>query len=288
MTPIDWAYSPSRTLLAKVERRLTQMHHAAPVRIRPPRPLVTFTFDDFPMSALNGADEVEKHGGRAGFYAATSQMGTSHPVYGEMYDAATLRSLDERGHEIGAHSHVHADYARLQPNEVLRDLTTCISSLAESGVGRSLTSFAYPYGETSLGSKRLVSSVFSNARGGLAGLNIGDTDRAQLRAVSLKATGASRKRAIGLLDQCLASSGWLIFFTHDVSATPSDQGVHPGMLGELARRAVAGGAQIVTPREAGAICGFTQTLQGDVDGGQGVAPRPAYAAEAAPRARASR
>lgn len=288
MTPTGPDYSPSRTLVAKLERRLTQLRHASTVSIRPPGPLVSFTFDDFPMSALNGADVVEAHGGRGCFYAATSQMEGRHPVYGEMYSASSLRDLDARGHEIGAHSDAHADYARLSPREVLADLTACISRLAEQGVGKGLASFAYPYGETSAAAKRLVADVFATGRGGLSAVNLGDTDRAQLRAVPLYPTGASRRRAIELLDQCLASNGWLVFFTHDVCNEPSDYGVHPGMLGELVKRATGGGARIVTPREAGAICGFTQTLQGDVDGGQGAAPRLARGTAEAPRARASR
>ncbi len=288
MTPVDWTYSPSRSLLAKAERRLTQLRHAASVSVRPPRPLVSFTFDDFPMSAMNGADVVETNGGRAAFYASTGLMGSTHPVYGEMFDAAALRTLDERGHEIGAHSHGHADYARLSRGAVKADLTACISHLAAAGVGRALTSFAYPYGETSPAAKRIVADVFGTARGGLPGVNLGECDRGQLRAVPLYLTAASRKRAIEMLDQCLKTNGWLIFFTHDVTAVPSEYGVHPGMLSELAKRAVAGGASLVTPREAATICGFTQTLQGDVDGGQGAAPVLKQATEEAPRVRASR
>ena len=59
----------------------------------PDRPVVSFTFDDFPKTALTGADIVEKDGGKAGFYACTSLMGQRSPVMGEMFDAATLAEL---------------------------------------------------------------------------------------------------------------------------------------------------------------------------------------------------
>src|SRR5690349_11383669 len=111
-SPTQWNYVPSRKLAAKVERQVVQLRHAARAQIAPDRPVVTFTFDDFPKSALNGADIVEKHGGRAGFYACTSLMGQKSPVMGEMFDAAALKELGARSHEIGAHSHSHLDCAR--------------------------------------------------------------------------------------------------------------------------------------------------------------------------------
>jgi bifunctional UDP-N-acetylglucosamine pyrophosphorylase/glucosamine-1-phosphate N-acetyltransferase len=41
----------------------------------------------------NGADVIEKHNGRAGFYACTSFLGQRSPIMGEMFDADTLADL---------------------------------------------------------------------------------------------------------------------------------------------------------------------------------------------------
>ena len=64
---VQWTYVPSRSLPAKVQRRVVQWRRACQAEVAPDRPVISFTFDDFPKSALNGADIVEKHGGRAGF-----------------------------------------------------------------------------------------------------------------------------------------------------------------------------------------------------------------------------
>ena len=72
---MQWTYTPSRSPTAKVQRRVVQWRRACTAEVAPDRPVITFTFDDFPKAALNGADVLEKHGGRGGFYACTSMMG---------------------------------------------------------------------------------------------------------------------------------------------------------------------------------------------------------------------
>ena len=56
---MQWRYAPSRALPAQVQRRVTMWRKANRAQVAPDRPVVTFTFDDFPKSALNGADIVE-------------------------------------------------------------------------------------------------------------------------------------------------------------------------------------------------------------------------------------
>ena len=86
---VEWTYSPSQSPPARMQRRVVQWRTACQAEVAPDRPVVTFTFDHFPKSAINGADIIEKHGGRAGFYACTTLMNQRSPVMGEMFDAAT-------------------------------------------------------------------------------------------------------------------------------------------------------------------------------------------------------
>ena len=59
-------YSPDRSLMAKIRRRMIQLIGVEPVPRSPSRAIVTFTFDDFPKSAADtGAAIVESGGGRA-------------------------------------------------------------------------------------------------------------------------------------------------------------------------------------------------------------------------------
>ncbi len=252
---MQWTYAPPRSPVAKVHRRVVQWRRACAATVAPDRPVVTFTFDDFPKSALNGADVIEKHGGRGGFYACTSQMGMRSPVMGEMFDAGTLAELRQRGHEIGAHTHSHLDCARSRLEKVERDIGENLVALSEAGHNETVSAFAFPYGETSYAAKRWVGDIFATGRGILPGVNTGEVDRSQLRAVELGATAMHRRRALAALKAAIETNGWLFFFTHDVSRSPTSYGAPADLLDELAQRAVDAGTVLAGPTLGAALCG---------------------------------
>jgi peptidoglycan/xylan/chitin deacetylase (PgdA/CDA1 family) len=252
---MQWTYVPSRTLPAKVQRRVTMWRKANHAVVAPDRPVVTFTFDDFPKSALNGADIIEKHGGRAGFYACTSLMGQRSPLMGEMFDTATLAELRERSHEVGAHTHSHLDCARAQLGVIERDIGENLVALAEAGHDETVSAFAFPYGETTYAAKQWVGDVFATGRGILPGLNAGDVDRSQLRAVELGASAMHRRRAVAALNACIEAKAWLFFFTHDVGASPTDYGAPADLIEELTVRAVEAGAVLAAPTLGAVLSG---------------------------------
>lgn len=252
---ITWDYQPSRAPVAKAQRRVVQWLSAAPTLVAPDRPVISFTFDDFPKSALAGADLIESAGGKAGFFACTSLMGKRSPLMGEMFDASTLCELAMRGHEIGSHTHSHVDCAKLDVKRVEKDVGQNLVALAEAGLETTVSSFAYPYGETSFSTKRWVADVFAMARGIAPGVNVGPADRAQLRAVELGDSAASRRRAREMMKTCLKSKGWLIFFTHDVSRSPSSFGASHDLIKELVDRAVNGGAVLAAPTIGAVLSG---------------------------------
>jgi peptidoglycan/xylan/chitin deacetylase (PgdA/CDA1 family) len=250
------SYTPPRSMPARIQRRLVQWRSAAPVRVESDRPVVSFTFDDFPKSAVNGADVIEAEGGRACFYACTSMLGGVHADMGEMYDADTVADLILRGHEIGAHTHTHLDCAREPLAKVQRDVSESLVALTNLGFTQPVASFAWPYGETKHAAKQWASEVFATSRGVLPGVNAGAVDRGQLRAVELGDSQAHRDRAMAMLRMCVESKGWLIFFTHDVSTSPTPYGCTPDLLRDLARAAQDQGAVLAAPSLAAALCGI--------------------------------
>jgi peptidoglycan/xylan/chitin deacetylase (PgdA/CDA1 family) len=251
----QWAYAPSRSAPARVQRQVTQWRRAARAFAAPDRPVVTFTFDAFPKAALNGADIIEKHGGKAGFYACTSLMGQRSPIMGEMFDEATLTYLHARGHEIGAYTHSLLDCAKAPPDRVERDIGENLVALSAAGHKANVSAFAWPYGETTYFAKRWVGGVFATGRGSRAGINVGEVDRSQLRAVELGADAAHRRRALAMLKNCISAKGWLIVFTHDVSGSPSPKGAPSRLVEELASRAVDMGAVLAAPTLGAVLCG---------------------------------
>ncbi len=243
-------YSPDRSFGARLTRRIIQWRRAKPLDKPVNGPVVSFSFDDFPRSAAHtGARIIESVGGRATFYACTGLSGTSNHM-GDIFLPEDLHRLNAAGHEIGAHSDGHVDMFKADPDAALADITTNISTLRLMGHHAPVDQFAYPYGETIGVLKRRLVDRFAAARGILPGINAQGSDLMQLRAVEIGDSEWMMQRATRLLDACIASSGWLIFFTHDVRERPSGFGISPAALEHLAQLARDRGARILPVGQA--------------------------------------
>lgn len=222
------AYSPSRDIAAKIKRRVIQAKAARPARLKLGQAALSICFDDFPRSAAElGAAILERHGGRATFYAAAGMAEQDGPC-GINFNADDLARLAGAGHEIGCHTYAHEDCAKLDLYDALVDLARNRDALAEMGHQGRLQSLAYPYGETSAAFKSSLPPRFLSARGVTPGLNRGRVDAAQLRAFPL--FGSDLSRAHAALRVAARRNAWMIAYTHDVSETPSPYGVTPAAL----------------------------------------------------------
>lgn len=249
-------YVPSRSLYAKINRRMTQFRQAAPARLKLEKPILSITFDDCPQSAiLKGAEVLNRHHVKGGFYIATGLIGRSS-VMGRMASAAQIKELAEMGHEIGAHSHAHFDYARAEIERIEADIQTNIDRLREICALDHIDSFAFPYGETSFQTKKKLSTKFSTLRGLLPGINRGQVDRAQLRSYELDGCPQSAPNVLRQLDELAKSPGWMIVFSHDVSDQPSSLGTTPEILEQIISKAQALGIDILPPSEAAQKAGL--------------------------------
>lgn len=243
-------YQPNRSLLAKIERRLTQYRKAAPAMIQTGHPVLSITFDDCPTSAAEtGARILEEYGVRGGYYIATGLMGQSSHM-GMVLSSDEVAQLCTDGHEIGAHSHSHLDCARARADQVAADIEKNIELLKEICHTYKIDSFAFPYGETRYDVKKSLAHDFLTLRGILPGINRGLVDRAQLRAFEIDHTPASFDRAYSALDSLYDAPGWMILFTHDVAETPSEHGMTPDQLRRILDRAQELNIEICTPTQA--------------------------------------
>ena len=244
------SYQPNRSLAAKINRRMTQWRAASPLASAPKRAIVTFTFDDFPISAADtGADIIESFGGRAGYYACTGLSGQSNAT-GELFRDTHLHALVKAGHEIGAHTHNHLDCSRASPKDAVEDIDLNLQRLKAMGHTEPVRQFAYPYGETRTGLKRKLVGKFDSVRGILPGVNGAGSDAMQLRALEFEPDEATTARAAAAIQAAATTPSWVIIFTHDVSSTPSPFGTTPTALRSLAKQARDSGAAILTPSAA--------------------------------------
>lgn len=248
LNPAD--YAPDRSFTARVRRRLTQWRSVNPIKQLPSEPMISFSFDDFPISAAEaGAEIMDRYNIKATYYACSGLSGRENQT-GPQYLPSHMFDLVGADHEIGAHTHTHLDCASRPTPEVLSDIDLNLNWLKDHSI--EVQNFAYPYGETSVSLKRALSSSFSTSRGILPGINRAGNDLTQLRAVELTSEAWTHKRAEKAIEDVNRWGGWLIFFTHDVRRNPSGFGIEPDQLDAITRQAGDSGAELVTVLEAAA------------------------------------
>ncbi|HEY4032082.1 MAG TPA: polysaccharide deacetylase family protein [Caulobacteraceae bacterium] len=187
-------------------------------------PVVSFTFDDFPRSALTEGGRILRERGWAGAYFAAGGFCGRRVDGLDYFDRDDLVQAAEEGHEIGCHTFSHLRLPDTSAREIQADLERNAAFIADVLPDHRLSSFAYPYGDLDLGKKALLGRRFPICRGIWPGINAGRMDFAQLKAVPLERRSLANLDVEAWLDRVQAERGWLIFFTHDVSDDPSDYG----------------------------------------------------------------
>ncbi len=209
------------------------------------RPLVSITFDDFPLSAyVHGGGILEERGARGTFYVATGLLGSSTPLWTVAGEDETV-DLYRRGHELGLHSHGHLPAFAMRPAAFAADLAANRARLRRLVPDLRRETYAYPYGLCGLGQKRHLAGTVRASRSVQDGINAGRMDLDFIRSVEISERGLDNARLDALLEKTVASRGWLVFFTHDVSDRPSAYGTTPAMLARLVERTQARGIDIL-------------------------------------------
>jgi len=219
-------------------------------------PIITFTFDDFPRSALTtGGAIIERFGGRATFYVSMGLMGTSNDL-GEQFRFIDLTSAVERGHEVGTHSFSHLSARRTPTGKFLADVSHCEKALRDALGVKSSGDFAYPYGEASLSMKRKLGPRVGSSRGTCGGFNGPDVDLNLLRANKLCGGIDQAEAAKRLILENERRRSWLIFYSHDVSSNPSRFGCTPALLEAVVSFSAGRHVRMTTVAEvvAGMLC----------------------------------
>lgn len=238
--------------IAGLSRRLARAVPFRPSYLALPRPFVSFSFDDFPLSAAeHAAPLLEARGARGTFYFADGLAGRQEN--GQLIAGPNVAAdLAARGHEIGGHTSGHLNVQRTAPDHLVADVTANTSAIATLS-GRAPTSFAYPFGVVSLNAKRLLAHRYAGLRGIQPGINRGWIDLAHLHAQELYDTTLPLLRLNLLLDDLERSGGWLIFYTHDVRENPSSIGCSPAHFAAVVDHVVGRGIGIDTV--AGVLAG---------------------------------
>lgn len=212
-------------------------------------PVVSVTFDDFPKSALTVGGNILIENGCAGtYYAAMGLMGATTAI-GAMFERADLDDLLSQGHEVGCHTLDHVSCLSVPSADFIRGCAANREKASALLTGQELQNFSFPFGDVTLAAKRLLRSAYATCRSIEPGINLDPVDLSFLRANRMYSVLPSEplERLILANARC---DGWLVLYTHDVSANPSPYGCTPKYLEHILRCALDSGAEVLTVREA--------------------------------------
>jgi peptidoglycan/xylan/chitin deacetylase (PgdA/CDA1 family) len=233
----------------RVTDRLMRHVHRPRIDVSTKTPFVSFTFDDVPdTSLLNGARILESHGARGTFYIAGGLMGLVEPDR-RLIDAEGCRSLVAAGHEIGSHTYAHPKVRHWTKQKLAADLDRNDEFLDTIDGGGAKRNFAYPYNVGSFPARDLFFTRFDTARAGGERVNRGLVNPAFLYSVEIRQPESHAQGLVRWIDELVADPGWLIFFTHDITPTPTPFGCWPETLDTLVSYAVERGCHVLPVRD---------------------------------------
>jgi peptidoglycan/xylan/chitin deacetylase (PgdA/CDA1 family) len=216
-----------------------------PIKIKAQVPYISFTFDDFPRSALLVGGAILKSFGIAGtYYASFGLMGKQAPV-GPIFLPEDLRDLQQQGHELGCHTFGHCDAWRTKPAVFEGSIVENRRALNELLPSASLQTMSYPINPPRASTKRRTGQHFRCCRGGGQTFNVGTADLNYLFAFFLEKSRHAPEMVKDLIDRNRRARGWLILATHDVCASPSPFGCTPRFFEDIVQSAICSGARVL-------------------------------------------
>src|SRR5262245_11593528 len=139
---------PSR--IARVlQKRVIQQWPGRVIKSCLARPMASITFDDFAQSAWTiGGPILESAGARGTYFVSGSYCGLEANGI-KYFDAEDLVAAHSRGHEIACHTFDHRAVSKRPALDIEASLQQNREFTANLLGNVGMTSFAFPYGDTS-------------------------------------------------------------------------------------------------------------------------------------------
>lgn len=218
--------------------------------IRPAQPIISFTFDDFPRSALlAGGAILKRHGCVGTYYTSLGLMDREIPA-GRAFSEADFRQAHADGHELGCHTFAHCHAWDTEPKFFEQSVLENQQALEKLLPGALFKSHSYPIAWPRPQTKRLVGQRFSSCRGGGQTFNKSATDLNLLKSFFLEKSRDNSDAVKQVIEANRQACGWLIFSTHDVCEAPTTYGCSPSFFESVVRWSVGSGARILPVAEA--------------------------------------
>jgi peptidoglycan/xylan/chitin deacetylase (PgdA/CDA1 family) len=237
----------------RYQRSLSRRLFRRPLGMRNEVPLISFTFDDFPRSALQVGGEILKGFGVAGtYYTSLGLMGQQAPT-GAIFVEEDLRAAAAQGHELGCHTYHHCHSWDTPPRRFEESILRNQEALKKFMPQAVFETFSYPITCPRPANKRRTGGHFACSRGGGQTCNVTTADLNHLSAYFLEKDAGNSGPAKRMIDWNQRHRGWLIFATHDVCDAPTPYGCQPAFFEEVVAYAIASGSKILPVIKALAV-----------------------------------
>lgn len=238
-----------KRLIKFIRRKWANISFSKKVDITLKKPVVSFTFDDAPVSAfLNGGSILSKFGFGGTFYVSLSLMSGPDPE--TRFTVEHLKNAIVQGHEIGGHTYSHMDLSKTTSKIGIADMKKNRTEMERLIPGTQLHNFSYPFGSQTRPLKKYVSTQYRSARGIEEGINTQGTDLCNLKTVKLYEHKHSLDYIFHKLNEIEKNNGWLILYTHDVDEKYTDWGCSPAYFEAVVHECAKRGITVATINEA--------------------------------------
>jgi GT2 family glycosyltransferase/peptidoglycan/xylan/chitin deacetylase (PgdA/CDA1 family) len=237
-------------LVGYLQRRAASRVYRRPFVIKPQRPLISFTFDDFPRSALLAGGAILKRYGLTGTYFVSLGLAGKETPSGHIFVPDDLTILLEEGHELGCHTFAHCDSWATATKTFENSILENREALNQLFPFSEFKTFSYPISLPRPHTKARIADYFMCCRGGGQTFNVGKADLNQLSAYFLEKSRGNLQAVKDLIDRNRQACGWLVFATHDIADIHTPFGCTPEFFENVVKYANDSGAQIVPIVEA--------------------------------------
>ncbi|HEU0119615.1 MAG TPA: polysaccharide deacetylase family protein [Bryobacteraceae bacterium] len=235
---------------SKCERLAVDYLFRRPLRVRPAVPIISFTFDDFPLSALATGGNILRAYGSVGTYYVSLGLSGKQDACGQMFGMSDLKTLLEQGHELGCHTFEHYDSFDTAPGAFLQSIASNQDTLQTFLPDSTFRTFSFPKSVPRAITKWKVGHRFECCRGGGQTFNAGTADLNYLRAYFIEQARGDFAAVKQIIDRNRDANGWLIFATHDVCDNPTRFGCTPGFFEAVVRYAAGSAVQVMPVLQA--------------------------------------
>ncbi len=240
-------YKRIKNALIKRKNKLTARNN---LFFKNEKSLISFTFDDFPLTAVTNGERILNDFNRKGtYFISLGLLGGLSDVGLPIARLKDLEKLILDGHEIGDHTYHHLNAFEVDDIKYEESIIKNQEEMLKLFPSYIFKSFAYPFGYLTPSKKRIVRKFYKIARGIEEGYNKSRFDSMLLKSYHLAGDKNRFRLYKNILDKSSEQPSWLIFFTHEVQSNPTEYGCDEELFRSVVEYSLKGGFEILSIKE---------------------------------------